>query len=315
MASSNINCESSFMSLEPTAEPEPAAPRSDQVPVTMSSDGVIHHYDDQLQQYQPVPEGAIVEYWRGKWRVRPLPCLAKDHVLGMLLSAIIQLARAASRCQDCGVDTCFDQLHLEEPCVPAAWYTRDMRLFCKDCWAKCKICLVTQDPSTEDEYDYGDQHMFTCVDCRRIEVQHERELNDIDCEQCGCAFIHYQDPVTVTRTSSTWTCHDCVEARMDAVTEGHLVLDLATGTYMHPSELLCEGCGTGYVSDDGGEIMFEPEASWNCSSCRDAIFAAACGFLPYEGYQEHMEEDTPGVVVTDTDGYQFAECEPSPPAT
>ena len=106
---------------------------------------------------------------------------------------------------------------------------------------------------------------------------------------------------------------------MDAITEGHLVLDRATGVYVHPSELLCEGCGTGYMSDDDEPpIMFDmvtPEASWNCSSCSDAIFAAECGFLSVEDYQEHMVEDSPGVVVTDTDGHQFAECAPGPPAT
>ena len=120
MASSNINSELSFMSLEPTAEPKPATPRQNGVPVTMNSDGVILHYVDQQQQWQPVPEGVVVERWQNQWRVRPTPCLAKDHVLGMLLSAIIQLARAASRCKDCGIDTCINRLHLEEPCVPTA---------------------------------------------------------------------------------------------------------------------------------------------------------------------------------------------------
>ena len=38
------------------------------------------------------------------------------------------------------------------------------------------------------------------------------------------------------------------------------------------------------------------------------------GVLPYEGYQEHMVEDSAGVLIMDIDGYQFAECELGPPA-
>ena len=81
---------------------------------------------------------------------------------------------------------------------------------------------------------------------------------------------------------------------MDAVTEGHLVLDRATGVYIHPSELLCEGCGTGYMSDDDEpEIMFDevtPEASWNCRSCSNGIFLAEC-HLPSDFTFPPFEDD------------------------